>query len=157
MAKEIERKFLTSGTGYRQQAIGSKHIRQGYLCRYTPGGEIRATVRVRITDDSRARLTVKSPNCGTVRGEWEYDIPVAEARAMLDELCEQARIIDKTRYVVPAGDGLLWEIDEFHGRLDGLTVAEIELPDASAPLPTPLPAFIGREVTADPYYYNSNL
>lgn len=157
MAKEIERKFLVDSTAYRTEASAAKHIRQGYLCRYAAEADIRATVRVRITDHTHARLTIKSPNCGDVRSEWEYDIPVAEAEDMLAELCDPTRIIDKTRYIVEAAGGLRWEVDEFHGRLEGLTVAEIELPDSDAPLPSPLPPFIGREVTSDPQYYNSNL
>lgn len=148
MAKEIERKFLVNGDGYKSAATGCRHIEQGYLSTSAD-----ATVRVRIADE-RGFITVKSRNRGAERGEWEYEIPVADARAMI-ALCG-GNTLRKTRWLVPAGEGLTWEVDEFGGRLDGLTVAEIELPATDTPLP-PLPPFIGREVTGDPRYYNSQL
>lgn len=148
MGCEIERKFLVCGTAYKNAAIARRHIVQGYL-----STDADATVRVRIADD-KAYITVKSRNRGAVRGEWEYAIPVDDARAMLG-LCGN-RTIEKTRWIVPAGDGLVWEVDEFGGRHAGLMVAEIELAAEDAPMP-PLPEFIGAEVTGDARYYNSQL
>lgn len=147
MAKEIERKYLVTDSSYRSMAREKRHIIQAYLNR-----DPRSTVRVRIADD-RAFLTVKGRNQGAVRDEWEYEIPLADARAMI-ERCASGRVIDKTRYVV-AFEGFDWEIDEFAGDLEGLTVAEIELPAADTAFC--LPPFAGEEVTGDPRYYNSSL
>ena len=148
MSKEIERKFLVISDSYRTCSTECHHIIQGYLCR-----DVDATVRVRITDNN-AYLTIKGRNSGIIRDEWEYPIPLGDARAILDK-CAQGNIIEKTRYIVPEKDNLKWEIDEFHGVHAGLVVAEIELPETSASIPTP--DFIGKEVSGDPAYYNSNL
>ena len=66
------------------------------------------------------------------------------------KLTEEGTVIDKTRFIVGR-----WEVDEFHGHLDGLVVAEIELTDENESFG--LPDFIGREVTGDARYYNSVL
>lgn len=143
MAKEIERKFLVEGTGYRALASSVLHIVQGYL-----STDIDSTVRIRIVDDS-AYLTVKSRNKGAVRNEWEYKIPVEDARQMLD-FCNPQGIVVKDRYIVGR-----WEIDEFHGRHENLVIAEIELTGEDEKFDKP--PFIGLEVTGDPRYYNSVL
>ena len=148
MAQEIERKFLVADDSYRSMAIYKSEIVQGYLS-INPD----ATVRVRINGD-KAFITVKSRNVGAVRNEWEYPVDPAEARQMLETCC-QSRLIVKTRHVVPAENGLKWEIDEFHGELDGLTIAEIELPETESAFV--IPPFIGEEVTGNPGYYNSVL
>lgn len=147
MAKEIERKFLVTDDSFIQLASSASHIRQAYIST-SPD----ATVRLRIRD-AEAFLTVKGRNAGAVRDEWEFRIPVAEAEEMALKLCG-GFAIDKTRYIV-MHDGWRWEVDLFHGRLSGLTVAEIEMPTADSN--PPLPKFIGREVTGDPRYYNSVL
>lgn len=147
MAKEIEKKYLVNSSSYRETASARHNIVQGYLCR-----DINATVRIRILDD-KAFLTIKGRNHGIVRDEWEYPIPTADAKEML-ERCTKGSIIEKTRYIVPSGD-LNWEIDEFHGSHSGLVLAEIELPDEKTDFR--LPDFIGTEVSGDPRYYNSNL
>ncbi len=149
MAKEIERKFLVTDDSYRRLASAKKEIIQAYLSTVPE-----ATVRVRVTD-GKGFITVKGKNRGAVRNEWEYPVPEADAIEMI-RCCAQSKIIDKTRYIVPACDsGLNWEVDEFHGEHNGLVVAEIELPDADADFPRP--GFIGSEVTGDPAYYNSSL
>ena len=148
MSKEIERKFLVRGSAYRDIAICAKEIMQGYLS-LDPD----ATVRVRISDND-AFITVKGRNNGAVRNEWEYSISPDDARQMLRSCCK-SRLIEKTRFIVDGGNGLFWEIDEFHGSLQGLTVAEIELPTVDTVFT--LPGFIGEEVTGDPRYYNSSL
>lgn len=148
MAKEIERKFLVENHGYRAMATGRREITQGYL-----SADPDRTVRVRVADD-RAFITVKTRSVGCTRSEWEYPIPVDDARAML-RACT-GTLIEKTRWLVPAAEeGLMWEVDEFHGAHEGLVVAEIELPSEATPF-TPAP-FIGREVTGDAAYYNSSL
>lgn len=143
MALEIERKFLVTGTGYRDVATEATLMEQAYLSR-TP----EATVRLRIAGD-RAWLTVKGRNDGAVRHEWEYPVPVADARGMI-ERCADGPALVKTRWRVGR-----WEVDEFHGALQGLVVAEIELEHADEPFDKP--GFIGREVTGNPRYYNSIL
>lgn len=147
MAKEIERKFLVKNSTFRELSVKSYGIMQGYLNR-----DPDATVRVRVRG-TEAFLTVKGRNQGAVRDEWEYPVPVADAEAMLRRCCGGS-LIEKTRHIVPFG-GFEWEVDEFHGRHQGLVVAEIELPSSDAVFP--LPPFAGEEVTGNPLYYNSNL
>lgn len=146
MAIEIEHKYLVKDSGYKVMSLSNSHIRQGYLGRRPEG-----TVRVRIKD-TKAYLTIKGLTTGDSRIELEYEVPLTDAEQMLD-MCE-GTVIDKTRYFVPYA-GHTWEIDEFHGIYEGLTIAEIELPKSTHDYP--LPPFVGKEVTGDPTYYNSNL
>ncbi len=149
MALEIERKFLVAGE-YKPFATESVHISQGYL--NSASGR---TVRVRVRGD-KGYLTVKGPSKdgGLSRFEWEMEIPLSDARALLD-LCEPG-VIDKTRWLVPAGDGIhTWEVDEFHGENAGLVVAEIELRSEADAFERP--SWLGPEVTGDRRYYNSML
>lgn len=145
---EIERKFLVAGDGYKRLACGSSRIRQGYICS-EPG----RTVRVRLRG-GRGYLTIKGPSAdgGLSRYEFEREITADEANALFD-LCEPGTI-DKTRWIVEWG-GHTFEVDEFHGCNDGLTVAEVEL--ASPTEQVDLPPFAGREVTGDRRFYNSSL
>lgn len=150
MNQEIERKYLVNGESYKQMAVAHHHICQGYISREKTG-----TVRVRISDN-RAYLTIKGkPSEGHfARYEWEKEIDVTDAQELM-KLC-QGSIIDKTRWIVPAKEeGLKWEVDEFHGKHEGLVVAEIEL--ESEEQEVELPRFVGREVTDDPRYYNANM
>jgi CYTH domain-containing protein len=147
---EIERKYLVQGENYKQMAVAHHHIRQGYISREKTG-----TVRVRISDD-KAFLTIKGkPAAGHfARYEWEQEIDVTDAKELL-KLC-QGTIIDKTRWIIPATEaGLKWEVDEFHGKHEGLIVAEIELEHEQQVVA--LPSFIDKEVTDDPRYYNANM
>lgn len=147
MAQEIERKFLVKGE-YKHMAQEHHHMVQGYIC--STGGR---TVRVRITDE-KAYLTIKGPsqNDGLSRYEWEHEIPVNEARELM-KLCEPG-MIEKTRYLVPFG-AHVFEVDEFFGENSGLVVAEVELQCEDEPFEQP--PFLGKEVTGDRRYYNSNL
>lgn len=146
MGREVERKFLVTGAGWKRNASGVR-FRQGYLSTVKE-----RTVRVR-TEGDRAVLTIKGLTVGVSRLEFEYAIPLEDANRMLDELCERP-LIDKTRYRLDAGS-VTWEIDEFHGENDGLVVAEVEL--ASADQPFDRPAWLGCEVSDDPRYFNANL
>jgi CYTH domain-containing protein len=146
MAKEIERKFLVTGTDYRS---GQRTLfKQGYLS-IDPAH----TIRVRISD-KKAFLTIKGMTKGVERMEYEYQIPVTDAEEMLENLCKQT-IIEKYRYVLPAGNGLKWEVDEFLGANAGLVVAEIELRHSDEQVS--LPQWLGREVSGEERFYNSNL
>ena len=146
MATEIERKYRVIGTDWRQPDNASEY-RQGYLSTVKE-----RTVRVRVIGD-RGFLTIKGITVGATRTEYEYEIPLADAGAMLSELCEQP-IIEKTRYVID-WEGTTWEVDEFRGVNAGLVVAEVELDNPDRVIP--LPPWIGKEVTDDPRYFNSNL
>ena len=144
MNQEIERKYLVTSDCYKAMAVARYHIIQGYISREKTG-----TVRVRIIDD-KAYLTIKGkPAAGHfARYEWEKEIDVTDARELL-QLC-QGNLIDKTRWIVPAGERLKWEVDEFHGKHQGLVVAEIELEDEEQVIEKP--SFIGDDVTDDPRY-----
>jgi adenylate cyclase len=146
MGYEIERKFLTSGNGWRKGARGAR-LRQGYLLAAKD-----KSVRVRL-EGGRGTVTIKGRARGRVRAEYEYAIPARDARELLDRLCERP-LIEKTRFRVRVG-GLVWEIDEFSGENRGLIVAEVELRRADQKVA--LPPWVGKEVTDDPRYLNANL
>lgn len=146
MGKETERKFLVTGTGYRKPAEAT-HYHQGFL-----STRKERVVRVRIAGDD-AYLTIKGITRGATRKEFEYPIPKDDALEMLEELCEKPAI-EKLRYRIPDGE-FIWEVDEFLGVNKGLVIAEIELDHEDQDFPRP--PWIGREVTGDPKYYNSNL
>jgi adenylate cyclase len=144
MAIEIERKFLVTGDAWR--AAPAVFYSQGYLNR-----DKARTVRVRIAGEA-AFLTIKGASVGASRAEFEYPIPLADARELL-ALCEQP-LIEKNRRKI-LYQGFIWEVDEFLGENLGLVVAEIELP-AEDTLFT-VPEWVGEEVTSDARYFNSNL
>ncbi len=146
MGIEIERKFLLTGTTWKNLAPGTSY-RQGYL-----NSIKERTVRVRTIDD-KGFLTIKGISVGATRVEYEYEIPFDDAEKLLNELCEKP-IIEKNRYKIPHA-GFVWEIDEFFGENDGLVVAEIELESEDQTFDKP--EWVGEEVTGDPRYFNSNL
>ncbi len=148
MAQEIERKFLVLDDSFKHEAFSKSHIQQGYIC-----SERGRTVRIRIKDN-RAYLTIKGPseNGGLSRYEFEREIPLEDGKQMM-QLCEPG-IIDKTRWLVKSGKHT-FEVDEFFGDNEGLVVAEVELAHEEEPYEKP--HFIGKEVTGDRRYYNSQL
>ena len=148
MAIEIERKFLVLTDGWRAAADAGTPYRQGYLSRVTGTDAVRSSVRVR-SDGARAYLNIKSATLGIRRQEYEYAIPLADAEAMLAELCVGA-VVEKTRYHVSVG-AHVWEIDVFAGANAGLIVAEIELDHEDEAFERP--DWLGAEVSADPRYY----
>ena len=146
MGTEIERKFSVVSDAWR--SLGTPiHIVQGYLSR-----DKERIVRLR-TSGGKGLITLKGISRGAVRTEFEYEIPVDDAKQMLCELCLQP-LIDKTRYYVPHKE-LVWHVDEFHSPRPGLVIAEIEIPSVGYPLERP--SWIGDEVTGDPSYYNQNM
>jgi CYTH domain-containing protein len=145
MATEIERKFLIQRNRWHPEGPGSR-MTQGYLSR-----DPDRTVRVRIVGEE-AFMTVKSRRTGISRTEIEFPITHEHARDLM-ALCFQP-VIDKMRHAV-LHDGMLWEVDVFHGANEGLIVAEIELPAEDTPFT--LPDWIGAEVSHDPRYTNSRL
>ena len=144
MALEIERKFLVTGSDW-QVAIGVQ-FSQGYLNR-----DKNRTVRVRVAGN-QGFLTIKGATSGATRTEFEYEIPVSDAESLL-QMCE-GPIIQKLRRNIDY-KGFKWEVDEFQGDNLGLVVAEIELSDENQPFEKP--SWIGKEVTYDARYFNSNL
>lgn len=145
MGIEIERKFLVLSEAWKDSGPGD-FISQGYLNR-----DPARTVRVRIKGES-AWLTIKGKNEGLARSEFEYPLPLADAKQLLS-LCEGPRIEKIRREIQHAG--MLWEVDEFLGDNAGLVVAEIEL--SSAEQSFERPAWLGEEVSHDPRYFNSQL
>jgi adenylate cyclase len=145
---EIERKFLVTSDAFKRDFVRKNYIAQGYL-NSTP----ERTVRVRIKGDT-GYLTIKgkSNETGLSRFEWEKEIALAEAKALL-LLCEKG-IIEKNRYEVKVGEHL-FEVDEFFGENEGLLIAEVELQSESENFEKP--NWLGKEVTQDQRYYNSNL
>lgn len=144
---EIERKFRVKGE-FKREVHEQFRITQGYL-----SSAPERTVRVRIKGE-KAFLTIKgsSSASGASRFEWEKEIPVSEARELL-EICEPG-IIDKTRFLVDF-KGHVFEVDEFYGANEGLVVAEVELKSEDETFEKPV--WLGEEVTGDKKYYNAML
>jgi CYTH domain-containing protein len=149
MAVEIERKFLVKNDAYKQQAVKKTFYKQGYLKKTG-----KSIIRVRIAED-KAFITIKGQTKGIARAEFEYEIPANDANIMLQSICE-GHIIEKYRYIVPSSaKDLVWEVDEFLGVNHGLVLAEIELKTISDTFEKP--NWIGKEVSSNSRYYNSNI
>lgn len=150
MPLEIERKFLVTGDSWREAARRVVPMAQGYLndLAAVDSGAMHASVRVRIAGDG-AFLNLKSRELGHTRQEFDYPIPVEDARALL-ALCVGG-VIDKRRHYVEH-QGHTWEVDEFLGDNAGLVVAEIELGSADEAFARP--PWLGVEATDAPRYYN---
>ena len=147
MAKEIERKFLVASDGWRERADKGIDLRQAYVVTMDD-----RSLRVRIHGNKWARLTIKIGKSALVRNEYEYDVPMDDAREMLTQAV--GIVIEKRRYRVPYR-GFVWEVDVYEGALKGLVVAEVEM-KRETDLPA-LPNWIGREVTGDRRYSNQAL
>ena len=147
MAIETERKYLVKG-GFEHLAVKKIRIRQSYFST-DPG----RTIRLRIAGE-KGIITFKSSTWkeSFSRNEWEFDIPLKDAEEMI-KICLPG-IIDKTRHYIPAGRHT-FEVDVFHGKNEGLVIAEIELTSESEEFERP--EWLGEEVTGNPRYYNSNL
>ena len=146
MGLEIEKKFLIKNDNWKQFVSEEKEITQGYL-----NANPNRTVRIRIAG-KQGFLTIKSKSKGCVRSEFEYEIPIEDATELI-ELCEKP-ILSKTRFIVKF-ENHTWEIDVFEKENKGLVVAEIELSKEDEFFLTP--DWIGKEVTEETKYYNSQL
>lgn len=146
MGIEIERKFLVVNDTYKN-TVRRSLLRQGYL-----SAESGRTVRVR-TDGQKGFITIKGKTDSFSREEYEYEIPLSDARRLLDNLCIRP-LIEKTRYFLNYM-GNEWVVDEFSGVNKGLVVAEIELESEEQDFDRP--DWLGSEVTLDRRYFNSNL
>ena len=147
MGREIERKFLVTTDAWRGEERSVDVIRQGYLS--SNGG---VTVRVRTVNDRVGFLTIKSGGAVLERAEFEYEIPIEDARELL--LRCPGRLIEKRRHHLDRPGGQ-WVVDEFSGRHKGLVLLEVELPSAAVPIE--LPDWVGTEVTGQAEYYNAML
>ena len=145
MAKEIERKFLVRDTSVVRAYPGEELV-QGYL----PGKGM--TPRIRIVNGSQAFLTVKGPRVGFSRDEFEYPVPVHDARQLL-AYCEDV-CLSKTRHHIVVGNHV-WDVDVYHGALEGLVTAEVELDYEEEPFERP--RWLGQEVTGQRQYTNKQL
>jgi adenylate cyclase len=145
---EIERKFLVNSDQFKTLAFAKNHIAQGYL-----NSHPERTVRIRIKGES-GFLTIKGKGneSGVSRFEWETEIPLMEARHLI-QLCEKG-VIDKIRYEVRSGNHV-FEVDEFFGDNEGLVIAEVELKSEDETFEKP--DWLGSEVTNDERYYNAFL
>lgn len=144
MATEIERKFLLKDSSWKEIANKGTQYTQGYLV-----GSKTASVRVRIQGE-RSFINIKSATIGITRQEFEYEVPIDEAKEMLETLCEKP-LIDKIRYLIKVGSHV-WEVDVFSGYNEGLVVAEIELQHKDESFKKP--DWLGKEVSDDERYYN---
>jgi len=147
MAQEIERKFLVKGD-FKNLAKKEIRITQGYLSSVPE-----RTVRVRLKGE-KGFITIKGigNESGASRYEWEKEIPTEEVKELL-KICEPG-VIDKTRFLIEAGEHT-YEVDEFYGENEGLTVAEVELNSEDETFNKP--EWLGQEVTGNVKYYNSML
>ena len=144
--KEIERKFLVANDSWKTaKCIGQRELKQAYLLRETD-----RSVRIRVTDNM-ALFTIKL-GTGLTRSEFEYEIPIDEANEMIEEA--KLPCLHKTRFYIQNGNDT-WELDVFHGALEGLLIAELELTEEAQFFEKP--NWLGEEVTFDPAYLNSNL
>lgn len=144
MGFEIERKFLVDTSKLPSlDKVKRKSFLQGYL-------SDKPTVRVRIIDGTSAELTIKGKGT-VVKPEFNYMIPVEDAEQMKSMM---KSVLEKTRYYIKY-KGFTWEVDKFSGALDGLWLAEIELPAEDTAFKTPDWAL--REVTDDRAYSNARL
>ncbi|GGE17719.1 adenylate cyclase [Aureimonas endophytica] len=146
MAQEIERKFLIRDASWRDEPASTETFRQFYLARRDG-----FSVRIRIIDEARAFLTMKTGN-GLQRGEYEYELPLADAREL--ERAHIGTVIEKRRHCIAHGRHVI-EVDVFAGALAPLVVAEIELESAEDVVE--LPRWFGREITDDPAFSNVGL
>lgn len=145
---ETERKFLVRNMDFKGLTTASHRMKQGYIAH-----ENGRSVRVRISDD-KGFLTIKGPSKnGISRLEWEKEISIQDAEDLF-LLCQKG-IIEKTRYIVPAGGGRFFEVDEFYGDNEGLVMAEIELGSEDEAFTKP--SWLGEEVTGDRRFYNASL
>lgn len=145
--QEIERKFLVSGSSYKSLATHAMNIKQAYI-----GHALEGEARVSIRDD-KAWIIIKSASARLSRFEYEVPIPVEDAEEIISNAC--GKVISKTRYIIPIGENIKAEVDEFHGDLSGLVIAEVELPNEGYEFDKP--SFFSKEVTGNSTYYNRNL
>ena len=148
MGKEIERKFIVKKDIWEKfQKPAPTFIRQGYLLITDE-----TTIRVRYTE-TKGTMTIKGKQHGISRDEYEYEIPVDEAKEIFENYCPKT--LSKNRYKIPVGS-VIWEVDEYINNLSGLIIAEVELANEDQKIDI-LPEWIGDEVTSDIKFSNAFL
>lgn len=149
---EIERKFLVKNDDYKSLATSMIAIFQGYLSR-VPERTVRIRIEHYLVGDDKGFITIKGESnaSGVSRYEWENEIPIIDAHNLL-VICENGHFISKARHIIPNKE-LFFEVDEFFDT--GLVLAEIELPTEDHEFDKP--DWLGKEVTGDKKYYNSNM
>ncbi len=147
MAKEIERKFLVQSDRWKSFAGVGVELTQAYISTMED-----RNVRIRLYEDGRAKLTIKTGKSGLVRDEVEFAVPFEQAQELLTLAI--GNIIEKTRFEVPY-EGFTWEIDVYRGSLAGLVVAEVELQNEDQR--PAIPSWISAELTGDESYSNQSL
>jgi adenylate cyclase len=148
MAHEIELKFLVKGN-FKPFVAEKSEIIQAYL-----STDPNRTVRIRIRDE-KGYINIKGAAkvSGIMRFEWEQEIPLEDAKELME--LRKTGLVEKTRYIIPAKNGLEFEVDEFHGDNEDLLMAEIELPSTDTAFEKP--EWLGEEVTGNPAFYSSEL
>lgn len=143
---EIERKYLIDSLPAHLDDFPHKELEQAYLC-------TNPVVRVRREGEEYV-LTYKS---GGLMVREEYNLPLNQEA--YEHLLKKADgiVISKTRYILPEKDGLRIELDVFHGKHDGLILAEVEFPTKEAANAYCPPEWFGEDVTYSTKYHNSNL
>jgi CYTH domain-containing protein len=148
MGKEIERKFIVKNEVWQNfQKPVPIFIRQGYLLITDE-----TTIRVRYTE-TKGTMTIKGKQQGISRDEYEYEIPLDEAKKIFENHCPKT--LSKNRYKIPVGS-VVWEVDEYINNLSGLIIAEVELANEDQKIDI-LPEWIGQEVTMDIKFSNAFL
>ena len=146
MAIEIERKYIVKNLDFLSNIEGIRFL-QGYIFQTD-----KCVARVRLSNEN-AWFTLKGPTRELERDEFEYEIPLKDARQILNRFCVE-QVVDKTRYKVYCND-ICWEIDVFHGENEGLCIAEVELETIDQQFAFPI--WLGEEVSQDSRYFNSQL
>ena len=143
---EIERKYLIDSLPEHLDDFPHKELEQAYLC-------TNPVVRVRREGEEYV-LTYKF---GGLMVREEYNLPLNQEA--YEHLLKKADgiVISKTRYILPEKDGLRIELDVFHGKHDGLILAEVEFPTKEAANAYCPPEWFGEDVTYSTKYHNSNL
>lgn len=168
MFLEIERKYVLY-KNWRElvkdehcRPIRVNHIKQAYLTN-DPERVVRIRTTIKTIPSSpeyrreTAHITIKGKKNGLVAPEWEYVIPMEQAEEQF-AICLPNSVIEKTRTIASIqGSHLVWEIDEFKGRYDGLVVAEIELPSENTIVPSGMEDVIISEVTSNHQYSNMSM
>jgi len=148
MPVEIERKFIVRNDIWDTiKKPDPVLIHQGYLLITEE-----TTIRVRYTE-TKGTMTIKGKQQGISRDEYEYEIPLKEAKEIFENHCQKR--LSKKRYKIPVGS-LIWEVDEYLNHLSGLIIAEVELGSENENIDT-IPEWIGEEETQDIKYSNAFL
>ena len=111
------------------------------------------TSRIRVCDNEVFLITLKGKREYATALELEWNMDADVAMKIIDQ--KHYPVVIKSRYLWTDDDGMVWEIDCFEGGLEGLILAEIELP--SFDFKIHLPKWLGTEITGAHQWSNSSL